>query len=193
MWSNFSDEDSRSSRCVLCENETPWGGTGVSAAILYWIGICKIIQTFSSVAVANLAYLPFRKAWLVPEEPQIEVSSRCHQGIISNINWSNWMFFGNVIRPPASGLKRLQLLKRLPKEFQFVLFPGDGWAMGNADFGDLFLIQTWRPEKLDNGKSLVYTDVMLKFAWYLCIVLEPERNWLVRLYRGLYCYTTLGL
>lgn len=142
MWSNFSDEDSRSSRCVLCENETPWGGTGVSAAILYWIGICKIIQTFSSVAVANLAYLPFRKAWLVPEEPQIEVSSRCHQGIISNINWSNWMFFGNVIRPPASGLKRLQLLKRLPKEFQFVLFPGDGWAMGNADFGDLFLIQT---------------------------------------------------
>ena len=140
----------------------------------------KIIQTFSSVAVTNLAYLPFRKAWLVPEELQIEVSSRCHQGIISN-NWSNWLFFGNVIRP-ASGLKRLQLLKRLPKEFQFALFPGDGWAMGKADFGDLLgsfsWFKPWAPKTWQwqiFGLHWCNVEVYLVFIY----VLEPEKtDWL---------------
>ena len=60
-------------------------GTGVSATILYWIGrYSKATHMLSSVAVVH-------EKGLVPEEVQIEVSSRYRQGIISYINCSNWL------------------------------------------------------------------------------------------------------
>ena len=183
MWSNFSDEDSRSSRCVLCENEAPWGGTGVSAAILYWIGICKIIQTFSGVAVANLAYLPFRKAWLVPEELQIEVSSRCHQGIISNINWSNWLFFGNVIRPPASGLKAFAVVETSAKGVSICLVSrwrlGDGKRCFRGSFLDsnLKAWKTWQWQIF--GLHWCNVEVCLVFMYiYVLYLSQKETDWL---------------
>ena len=83
MWSNFSDEDSRSSRCVLCENEAPWGGTGVSAAILYWIGICKIIQNVFWCRCCKPRLFTLQKslagAWRATNWSVIKVSSRYHQ------------------------------------------------------------------------------------------------------------------